>query len=129
MLLDEINIAAEARCLESDYAATTPAKGRKHLVNSVAVSPYRTTNNFTAETVPAGLLRQHSLKAGSWGILQVKQGRVLFIPDDGGKSVSLLAGQSRVVLPEHPHHIEISDDVRFCIEFYNADPSSHMTEV
>lgn len=26
MLLDEINIAAEARCLESDYAATTPAK-------------------------------------------------------------------------------------------------------
>ena len=38
------------------------------------VKPYQRTNIFTRETIPAGLLRDHQLKTGTWGKIQVSKG-------------------------------------------------------
>ncbi|HEX8668048.1 MAG TPA: DUF1971 domain-containing protein [Allosphingosinicella sp.] len=45
---------------------------------------YKVTAVFDEETLPAGLRRVHSTKAGTWGLIRVLEGRLrLAFPDTG----------------------------------------------
>jgi tellurite resistance-related uncharacterized protein len=82
------------------------------------VEHVRTTPEFTASTVPAGLRRAHQLAPGVWGVLDVLDGEVTFVDEAGGDRHRLAAGTSRVIPPEAPHHVEPGPEARFVIELF-----------
>jgi tellurite resistance-related uncharacterized protein len=81
----------------------------------------RATPWFNDETVPAGLLRDHSTAAGKWGLLQVRSGNLRFVwDDDEGGDTMVSTGESLVIQPRVPHHVEPREGVEFRVEFYRA---------
>ncbi len=79
----------------------------------------RTTGEFDAASVPAGLLRTHRVVSGVWGRLRVTAGALTLVFEDGGADrVVLAAGESVVIPPDRPHRVEPSPDVRFHVEFH-----------
>ena len=79
----------------------------------------RTTDEFHADTVPAGLLRAHRLAAGVWGLLSVTSGSVAFVWEDRpDEPVELGEGDSLVIEPEARHHVEPGPDARFTVAFH-----------
>lgn len=84
---------------------------------------YRRTAEFTRETVPIGLLRAHSTKAGVWGLLRVRRGRIRYcLEGPASESTVLDHGGTIVIVPEALHHVEILDnDSAFHVEFYRTE--------
>ena len=78
---------------------------------------YRSSPEFTNTTVPAGLLKDHSTKTGTWGKLVVFSGTVRFIADDS-PVVVLNETQPGVIVPNLRHRIEVAGDTRFRVDFY-----------
>lgn len=88
---------------------------------------YKRTPEFTTETIPQGLLRDHTLKSGVWGRIHVLEGQIEYtIPSLGGKMhQSLLQpGNVGIVAPEVPHHIAPIGPVRLFIEFLQRPPTA-----
>lgn len=80
---------------------------------------YRRTPVFTADTVPAGLLRQHRTKAGTWGKIVVLEGELLYRTlEPPVEEVRLRPGRPGIVQPQEPHEVEPVGAVRFYVEFY-----------
>jgi len=84
---------------------------------------YRTTSEFTRHNVPAGLLGAHRTKAGVWGVLRVRRGRVRYHVDRDPREVrTVVAGEMTVIEPEVPHHVELVDhDSAFLVEFHRPE--------
>lgn len=79
----------------------------------------RTTDDFTDQTVPAGLLRAHKVAEGVWGRLQVLEGTLRFVwEDDPGSPLELGSGDAVVIPPATPHHVEPEPGARFHVEFH-----------
>lgn len=79
----------------------------------------RTTAVFDSDTVPAGLLRAHRVAVGMWGRLVVHAGIVNFVFDDDGDHPVTVAGGTLVIPPARPHHLELSEDASFAVEFWS----------
>jgi len=83
------------------------------------VTCYAQSPTFTHETVPESLLQSHNLKPGTWGLLRVERGTITFFIEEQREAVDTVeAGTTFVILPEERHHIQVSDDARFFIEFH-----------
>ncbi len=78
----------------------------------------RTTQEFTGQTVPDGLLSAHRVASGVWGRLVVLEGSVVFVVEESSESRVVPAGGSQVIEPEMPHHVEVTEGARFVVEFY-----------
>jgi tellurite resistance-related uncharacterized protein len=82
------------------------------------VEEYKRTPEFTEETVPKGLLRDHTTRAGTWGMIHVLEGSLEYTISEGDKrSVTLGVGQSAAVVPEQKHHVRPLGAVRFYVAF------------
>jgi len=80
---------------------------------------YRRIGPFGAGEIPAGLLRRHDLKDGAWGLLTVLAGSIRFHWDDEeGGSRLLKAGDTMLIPPCVPHHLErhgaVTIEIAFC---------------
>lgn len=83
------------------------------------VRPYKRTPRFTAQSVPAGLLKDHSLKAGTWGLLRCHAGSVrYFLQGDTAPQAVLQAGDTQAIPPECVHFVALSPDAEFSVEFH-----------
>lgn len=83
------------------------------------VRPYRRTPEFTEETVPPGLRRSHRTRAGTWGLIVVLDGRLLYrILRSPAEELILNPDHPGAVEPEVEHEVEPMGRVRFYIEFY-----------
>ncbi|WP_283418345.1 DUF1971 domain-containing protein [Sphingopyxis sp. Geo48] len=84
----------------------------------VQARPYRTIGPFDADSIPAGLWLQHELKAGVWGLLSVEEGNIRFCWDDqrGGERL-LSAGETILIPPAAPHHLEREGPVIIALTF------------
>ncbi|WP_112834623.1 MULTISPECIES: DUF1971 domain-containing protein [unclassified Rhizobium] len=83
--------------------------------------PYMVTQDFDESSIPAALLREHSLKPGSWGVVRITEGSVALVA--AGREI--LTSQSfGLILPEIPHHLETLGPVKFRIEFYDHAPTT-----
>ena len=81
----------------------------------------RRTMEFTAETLPAPLLKDHSTKAGTWALIRVLEGALRYdIADDRRPASSVVlnaGGDAGIVEPTILHHISAIGPVRFHLEF------------
>ncbi len=84
------------------------------------VRAYKKTPVFSHESVPAGLLKDHSTKADTWGVLHVEQGALIYIVTEPGyeEECVISAGSTAIIAPEHKHYVALQEDVSFYIEFY-----------
>jgi len=85
------------------------------------VKAYRRTPDFDETNVPVALLRDHSTKQGTWGLLRVERGRLRYVVTDGRRpryEVLLTPSSAPMVIePTILHHVEPLGSVRFHVEF------------
>jgi tellurite resistance-related uncharacterized protein len=80
---------------------------------------YKKTPRFNQETVPAGLLKAHTTKEGTWGIINIISGKLLYvIESEPLETIELSPSKYGVVEPEVPHHVKPIGEVEFYVEFY-----------
>jgi tellurite resistance-related uncharacterized protein len=78
----------------------------------------RTTETWTAASVPAGLRRDHRVARGVWGRLHVDAGTVTFrAATDPAIERRLDAGDVQAIPPEVLHAVDPEDGARFHVEF------------
>lgn len=76
---------------------------------------------FTPDNLPAALTRAHTTRAGTWGLLRVQAGVLRFTLDqEPWTEVVLTAGQTVVIEPQVPHHVQFELPGSFQIEFHKA---------
>lgn len=84
---------------------------------------YGRSPDFTSENLPAKLRSAHSTKAGTWGLLHVLEGKILYQLEAPYSGSALVAAGERVVIEsEVPHHVEFVEPGRFFVEFYRLAP-------
>jgi tellurite resistance-related uncharacterized protein len=89
-----------------------------------ACQPYRRTPVFTEATVPSALLRSHRTAPGTWALIRVLGGRLLYRVLDPcserTRSERTLDpwGAPGLVEPGVPHEVAPLGPVRFQVEFY-----------
>lgn len=83
--------------------------------------PYRITPVFDERSLPDGLRRDHSTKAGVWGVIRVLDGRLRLFSADGLQDLS--PGRPGLVHPEQKHRVEPLGPMRMQVEFYDREPA------
>ncbi|MEJ5977741.1 DUF1971 domain-containing protein [Novosphingobium sp. PS1R-30] len=82
---------------------------------------YKRTPEFTETSVPAGLRADHTTKEGTWGLIEVEQGSLIYRVTDPRRAASerVLTPDSEpgVVEPTIRHHVEPLGAVRFRVTF------------
>ena len=78
------------------------------------VKAYHRTPDFDAASVPAGLLREHRTKAGTWGLIVIEKGELLYrILEPEVEEILLTTERSGVVEPGLlQHHLLLPPPVR-----------------
>lgn len=83
------------------------------------VQPYKRTDVFTEDTVPAKLQNRHNTKAGTWAKIVVLEGSLRYrILSDPPEEHTLSPEHPGVVEPTTPHEVAPLGPVRFFVEFY-----------
>jgi tellurite resistance-related uncharacterized protein len=83
------------------------------------VSSYKKTPEFTERTIPAGLLKSHQTKEGTWGKIIVLSGLLEYrILEPEFEEITLSPKTPGIVEPTVLHEVEPVGDVRFYVEFY-----------
>ncbi len=80
---------------------------------------YKTTAVFDALSVPAGLLRAHATKAGTWGKIVVLEGTVNYVLEGVGRW-ALNPDTPGIIPPQALHHVSPTAMCRFCVEFWRV---------
>lgn len=79
---------------------------------------YKRTPSFHTNSIPERLLKDHATKPGTWALIHVLKGRLLyFIPSRQFETV-LIPGFPGVIAPEVLHRVRPLSDVEFFIEFF-----------
>lgn len=85
-------------------------------------APYKRTPTFCESDVPAGLLGDHSTKAGTWGVIVVEEGQLNYIIDDARRErserVLTPATAPGIVEPTIKHRVAPVGPVRFHVQFF-----------
>jgi tellurite resistance-related uncharacterized protein len=81
---------------------------------------YKQTPLFFETTVPAGILNNHSTKAGVWAKIHVTEGRLRYRVPALQIEREVAAGQIDIVVPEVIHNVQTLGTVSFYVEFYRA---------
>jgi len=78
------------------------------------------TPSFSRDGVPRGLLKEHSTKPGTWGLLTVEEGEIMYVITERGSEEEVLVtpGNPGVIEPETKHHVRIIGHVLFHIQFF-----------
>ncbi|HHX81497.1 MAG TPA: DUF1971 domain-containing protein [Pseudomonadaceae bacterium] len=84
------------------------------------VVPYRRTGEFTEQTLPTGLRKDHSTKPGVWALIHVLEGRLRYCVPAWGYDEVLEPGRLGIVAPEVVHFVEPQGAVRVFVEFHAA---------
>jgi|SRR5690242_16954077 len=81
---------------------------------------YKRTSEFTEQTVPDALRKDHSTKEGVWAKIRVTEGKLRYRIPKLGVEMDLSPDKTGIVLPEILHSVEPLGTVRFFVEFYRA---------
>lgn len=84
------------------------------------VVAYSRSPEFNQDTLPAALQKQHTTKQGTWALIHVLEGRLLYRILEPHSEVVLEPDAPGVVKPQQPHEVELIGPVRMFVEFYTA---------
>lgn len=97
------------------------------LVLPAGAERYRSTPEFTPETLPTGLQRDHRTRAGTWGVIEVIEGEVDYqVTAPFAASRHLCPGQTAAIPPGATHHVRFSGGdgaARLRVDFYRLQPT------
>lgn len=97
-----------------------------HVPGGAAVTgapvPYKSTPVFDGATLPAGLRREHRIKAGVWGAVRALEGRLRYRVLDPTSEAILDPGHPGLVLPAQLHLEEPLGVMRMQVDFYDHHP-------
>src|SRR5690606_16480681 len=80
--------------------------------------PYHRSKEFTDQTLPAGLRKDHATKAGVWALIHVLEGKVRYCVPSWNHDEVLAPGKPGIVAPEVPHFVEPLGAMRMFVEFH-----------
>jgi tellurite methyltransferase len=80
---------------------------------------YKKTPEFDESSIPAGLLKEHATKTGTWGLIKVREGQLRYTA--GQHQQTLDESGTGIVVPNMLHSVAPVDHVRFCVEFYRKE--------
>lgn len=83
--------------------------------------PYRSTPVFDELTLPQALRRDHSTKAGVWGVIRVLE-RELRLHFGDERILVLDIENPGLVRPEEIHSVEPIGKVKMRVDFYDSEP-------
>jgi tellurite methyltransferase len=84
---------------------------------------YQQTRELDQDTVPDALRKDHTTKAGVWGVIHVLEGRLRYVVEEPlAREMVLEPGIRGIVVPEIPHRVEPEGPVRFYVELYRRGP-------
>lgn len=78
---------------------------------------YKTTDVFDEVTLPAGLRREHTTRAGVWGRIEVLAGSVRLVTPALGRDEVIVAAAHGLVAPEIVHRVEPLGPMRLQVVF------------
>ena len=81
------------------------------------VREYRRTATFTEANTPAGLLRDHATKDGTWALIVIEAGELEYVIESPLRRFQLTPELPGVIEPAVPHHVTLLGPVRFHLEF------------
>ena len=81
---------------------------------------YKKISNFTEDSIPNALLKDHNTQKDVWAKIIVLKGSLLYtIKYEAGDEENLLeAGQVGIVVPEQMHFVKANKGLEFYVEFY-----------
>jgi tellurite resistance-related uncharacterized protein len=119
---------AQLSCGHSQQVATEPAEAAQldcACCERFELPPhfvaYKQTPLFDEATIPAGILNEHSTKAGVWAKIHVTEGRLRYRVPAFGIEREVAAGAIDIVVPEVIHNVQPLGVVNFYVEFYRAE--------
>ncbi|KAL7453735.1 hypothetical protein ACHAWC_007616 [Mediolabrus comicus] len=86
------------------------------------------------DTIPAGLLKEHSTKEGTWGVIRVHQGKLEYTILEPEQSVHVLDAESSdnnigIIEPTMLHQTKgLTDDLKFVVEFWRVPGTGDVDE-
>ena len=89
---------------------------------------------FTIDTIPAGLLKEHSTKEGTWGVIRVHRGKLEYTILEPEQSVHVLDAESSdnnigIIEPTMLHQTKgLTDDLKFVVEFWRVPGTGDVDE-
>lgn len=85
------------------------------------LSAYKRTPIFSEETIPAGLRRDHSTRPGTWGMIHVLEGHLLYLAATTTPTRRELGvGRHGIIAPGLLHSVTPLGPVRFFVEFHRV---------
>ena len=86
------------------------------------VSLFRDLGELDEISIPAGLLKDHSLKEGVWGRLEMLAGSLRFVWAAGEPSGRILsAGDTMIIPPTKLHHLELDGDFKLKLALHREN--------
>lgn len=82
------------------------------------LAPAGSSLNFTTETIPEALQREHALGPGHWGVLHVFDGSLRFVELDTGRERLVGAPGLVIIQPQAPHRVVVEEAVSCRIDFF-----------
>lgn len=85
---------------------------------------------FTKTSVPKGLLKQHTTKKGTWGVIRVSAGKLEYqINEPDVTSFELCTGVLGIIEPTVLHQVKpLTDDLEFVVEFHRLPNTGPVDE-
>ena len=80
--------------------------------------PAGSSLNFTRETIPEALQREHTLASGRWGVLHILEGSILFVDLETGNERLAEAPDRVIIHPGAPHKVVVSGPLTCRIDFF-----------
>lgn len=83
---------------------------------------FRTSPEWTEETIPHGLRHLHRIAPGTWGRIVVRDGTLRFTMNSHPRLVAeVMSHAAQAIPPEIEHEVHPLGHVRFAIEFFSVD--------
>jgi len=83
------------------------------------VKSYKRTPTFTQDSVPKGLLKNHTTIEGAWAKIIVETGSLKYVIEgESPEEIMLSPELFGVVEPQVPHHVAPIGEVSFYVEFH-----------
>lgn len=99
-------------------ASKDPGRGKSKIKDL----PYRSTPVFDESSLPKGLQKAHSTKKGTWGLLELISGNLVYVIENSQARIEMSTGDLQIIEPEVLHHVELLGPVKMQIYFYHSRP-------